>query len=230
MNDIPAFTGCGGVSTLILREIPYKNTAFVMVRAFERDTLDEHLQEAASLCAFAGAKSVFASAEGTELYPGREPDYKMLRLKLECCVAGEESLSFEPLTADNMEEYIRIYNACFGDMLSAETLSEKKIVPCIDNAHRQCGIYYMNGKPAAVSDVEFADADGSAELNAVAVLPECRGGTGAEIVKKIASDCADRGIKTLWINVMSTNAAALRLYEKSGAALEKVLSCWYKVA
>ena len=34
MKDIPVFTGNGGIATLILKEIPYKNTAYVLLRSY----------------------------------------------------------------------------------------------------------------------------------------------------------------------------------------------------
>lgn len=227
MNDIPAFTEGGGVSSLILREIPYKNTAFVMVRAFDRQLLDEHLQEAVSLCRFAGAKAVFAAAEREALFPDREPDYKMLRLGVSCCCDKGIEAEHKELSENNMNDYIRIYNACFADIVSAETLTEKKVRPNMENCGRQCRIYYKDGVPAAISDIEFA-GDG-ALLNAVGVLPEYRGGFGQDILKSLMADTAKKGIDKLCVNVMSTNKRALKLYRKLGFEQEEVLSCWFRL-
>ncbi|MBE6992627.1 MAG: GNAT family N-acetyltransferase [Ruminococcaceae bacterium] len=227
MNDIPAFTECGGVSTLILREIPYRKTAFILVRAFEEACLDEHLQEAVSLCRFAGAKSVFVSAENEELFPEKEPAYKMLRLSAGCCCRHEAELLHEELCEYNIKDYISIYNACFADTISAETFTEKKARTCMDKSTRQCRIYYREGLPAAISDVEFRD--NSATLNAIGVLPEYRGGFGRAILESLMTEVGNKEIERLCLDVMSTNSEALRLYEKLGFEQEKVLSHWYKI-
>ncbi len=227
MNDIPAFTEGGGVSTLILREIPYKKTAFIMVRTFDSVSLDEHLREAASLCRFAGAKAVFASAEEKELFPAREPDYKMLRLSAEALAAEESSLKYEALDEGNLEQYLGIYNACFSDMLSAETLTEKKIRKNLESKSRECMLYYIKGMPAAISDVE--PIDDAVILNAVGVLPEFRGGCGSEVLRNVMARVSKNGRNKLCLDVMSTNMAALKMYYKHGFNLEKVLSCWYRI-
>ena len=227
MNDIPAFAEAGGVSTLILREIPYKKTAFVMVRIFDRQSLDEHLQEAVSLCRFAGAKAVYAAAESEVLFPEREPDYKMLRLGADCCCETVTEQEFEALCESNLQDYTWIYNACFADIVSAETLTEKKVRTNMENPGRQCLVYYKDGKPAAISDVEFAE--GAALLNAVAVLPEYRGGFGQNVLKNIMADTVKQGVKRLCVNVMSTNGRALKLYERMGFETESELSCWFRL-
>ena len=227
MNDIPAFTECGGVSTLILREVPYKKTAFIVVRAFDSRSLNEHLQEAVSLCRFAGAKSVFVSAENEELFPEKEPAYKMLRLSAGCCCRHEAELLHEELCEYNMKDYIGIYNSCFADILSAETFTEKKARTSMGTCGRQCRIYYKEGVPAAISDVEIADD--IAMLNAVAVLPEYRGGCGEAILNNLMAETASKGIRKLCVNVMSTNLRALKLYKKLGFEFEKELSCWYRL-
>ena len=50
MKDIPIFDTDTGVSTLLLKEIPYRQTAYVKVQSVQPGGLREHLEECVSFC------------------------------------------------------------------------------------------------------------------------------------------------------------------------------------
>ena len=61
MKDIPIFTGENGVATLILREIPHQQRAYVMLRTVWR--LQPFLSECRAFCRMAGAESVYVTGQ-----------------------------------------------------------------------------------------------------------------------------------------------------------------------
>ena len=70
MKDIPVFTTDSGVSSLILKEIPYKQLAFIHVQDVQSGQLKTHLEECISFCRMVGAEKILAKGhEKLENYP-----------------------------------------------------------------------------------------------------------------------------------------------------------------
>ena len=79
MRDFPIFTTEYGVASLFLKEIPYKNEAYIRIRDVQSGFLKEHLAECVSFCRMAGAERVYA-ADHPQLsdWPYAFSLYKML--------------------------------------------------------------------------------------------------------------------------------------------------------
>ena len=60
MRDFPIFTTDYGVSSLILREIPYRQEAYIHIQDVQPDGFADHLKECVSFCRMAGAERIFA--------------------------------------------------------------------------------------------------------------------------------------------------------------------------
>ena len=60
MENIPVFTTENGVASLVLREIPYRETAYIQFASSQSPEL--FLEECVSFCQSVGAKTVLASA------------------------------------------------------------------------------------------------------------------------------------------------------------------------
>ena len=60
MRDFPIFTTEYGVSSLVLKEIPYKKQAYIRIRDVQEAYFAEHLQECVSFCRMCGAEVIFA--------------------------------------------------------------------------------------------------------------------------------------------------------------------------
>ena len=63
MRDFPIFTTDYGVSSLVLREIPYKNEAYIRIRDVSEGFFHEHMAECVSFCRIAGAERIFATGD-----------------------------------------------------------------------------------------------------------------------------------------------------------------------
>ena len=75
----------------------------------------------------------------------------------------------------------------------------------------------QSGKSVGNFWFNFRAKEAEAYIYYLVVDPEeRRKGHGAEIMRLIESFAKDLGCRQIWLNVMSHNAAALKLYEKSG--------------
>ena len=63
MRDFPIFDTEFGVSSLILKEIPYKKQAYIRIRAVQEEFFGEHLRECVSFCRMVGAERIFAAGD-----------------------------------------------------------------------------------------------------------------------------------------------------------------------
>ena len=70
MRDIPVFTTEYGVSSLFLKEIPYKSEAYIRIRDVQPEGFEAHLQECVSFCRMCGAEWIDAAGhEYLKKYP-----------------------------------------------------------------------------------------------------------------------------------------------------------------
>ena len=58
MKDFPMFTTEYGVASLLLKEIPYKETAYIIIRSSQEP--EELLKECISFCRMVGAEKIYA--------------------------------------------------------------------------------------------------------------------------------------------------------------------------
>ena len=117
MKDFPMFTTEYGVASLILREIPYRQEAYIIMQATQQP--EELLQECVSFCRVCGAEKIYARGhEFLEQYPLHTIIYEM---------SGEtwldESLMeyLRPVTEESVGQWRRMMNERMsGSFISAE--------------------------------------------------------------------------------------------------------------
>ena len=61
MKDFPVFSTETGVSSLILKEVPYRETAYIHIQDVQPDGFGVHLKECVSFCRMVGAEKVYAA-------------------------------------------------------------------------------------------------------------------------------------------------------------------------
>ena len=70
MRDFPLFTTEYGVVSLLLKEIPYKQTAYIRIREVQEGFFGEDLKECVAFCRMCGAEKIYATGHETlEGYP-----------------------------------------------------------------------------------------------------------------------------------------------------------------
>ena len=213
MKDFPVFTTDWGVSSLILREIPYRAEAYIHIQDIQPEGFEEHLKECAAFCRMAGADRVYAT--GTQLlqaYPEYMSVYEMRGM---AWVNPEKMVNLFPVTEQTVGRWRGLMNERLRGVDNAATLTafdEKKIV-------QSGGAYYIHrsGELLGLGWMEDTKL-----LLVAAVKP----GAGETVMHSLMSlvEGAD-----MTIEVASTNDRAIRLYEKLGFMKIREVVKWYKI-
>lgn len=213
MKDIPMFTTEYGVASLVLKEIPYRQEAYIRVQTVQPGEIGKLLEECVSFCRMAGAEHIFASGdEELEKYPLHTAVYEM---RGEAVVDRESLDSLFPVTEATVSHWREIYNEKMRPVDNAGTLTafdEKQILS-------SGGAYFVhtNGELLGIGWMD------DVKLLAIAAV---KPGTGERVANTLLS-MVEGAMVTL--EVASTNSRAIKLYERLGFVVTGEISRWYKV-
>lgn len=213
MKDFPVFTTDWGVSSLILREIPYRAEAYIHIQDVQPEGFEEHLKECAAFCRMAGADRVYAT--GTQLlqaYPEYMSVYEMRGM---AWVDPEKMVNLFPVTEQTVGRWRSLMNERLRSVDNAATLTafdEKKIL-------QSGGAYYIHrsGELLGLGWMEDTKL-----LLVAAVKP----GAGETVMHSLMSLVEG---SDMTIEVASTNDRAIRLYEKLGFMKMREVVKWHKI-
>lgn len=217
MKNIPVFTSSYGIATLILREIPWNRTAYVLIQSVWNNQKAELLEECRGFCRAVGAEQIYATW-GLEELPA-EPVWEMRimsRPKAGLPVP-ERPLALEPLTRENSGEYLRIYNACFREVPCAASYDQASLEPLY--GEDLAWLTKVDGEYAGVAEISKTGLEG------IAVLPEYRGlgyGLALAVLPMVPST-------QLRLKVASTNLRAIALYERLGFVCTQTEKRWWRL-
>lgn len=211
MRDFPMFTTEYGVASLFLKEIPYRETAYIIIR----DTLqpEELLQECVSFCRVCGAEKVFATGhEILETYPCH---CSILEMRGEVTVDESRVEHLFPVTAETVTQWRQICNERMrfvDNAATQEARDEKRIL-------ESGGAYFVHhdGHLLGIGWVE-----GGELLEIAAAEP----GAGERVMHTLLSAMGSGELK---LQVASTNHRAIRLYERMGLMKTAEISRWYRI-
>ena len=212
MKDIPMFTTDHGVSSLILKEIPYKQLAFIRVQDVQPGQLKPHLDECISFCRMVGAEKILAKGhEDLQDYP-LESIVVEMTLFLE---QREPEANLWPVTEETVAKWREIYNQAMGKFDNHATLTfhdEKRIV--------QSGGAYFVHKDGKLLGIGWMD--GQELLALVSTVP----GMGETVARTLFTTVsADK----VTLEVVNDNLRAVRLYERMGFIKTREVSRWYRL-
>lgn len=213
MKDFPVFQTETGVSSLLLKEVPYRRTAYIRIQDVQPEGLMDHLAECISFCRMVGAEHVYATGhEALRDYP-----LYMSLLEMRGTAWVDKALlrSLFPVTEQTVSRWRQIYNEAMRTVDNAQTLETRDEPTLLSSG----GAYFIheNGTLLGIGWME------DTKLLAVAgVVP----GAGEGLMHTLMSlvEGAD-----MTIEVASTNEKAIRLYEKLGFLKTKTVCSWYKV-
>lgn len=213
MRDFPFFTTEYGVSSLTLKEIPYRKTAYIKILQVQPGFFTEHLDRCADFCRAAGAERILASGEeGLERYPLHAA---VLEMRGTALVDPEQVACLFPVTRELAGRWREIYNGLMASVDNAGTLEardEKRILG-------SGGAYFVhrNGELMGI---------GWLEDETILAMGAVRGGGGQIVLNTLLSLVEDRTVR---LEVASTNHRAIRLYERMGFCRSREVSRWYRV-
>ena len=212
MRDFPLFTTDFGVASLVLKEIPYREEAYITVQDVQPEGFEEHLKECVSFCRMAGAEKIFAKGhDALEQYPLHTAVYEM---RGTAWVDKDQLACLFPVTEETVGRWRTIYNERMRTVNNAGTLEsrdEKKIL--------EGGAYFVH------ADGELLGIGWLEDTKLLAVASVKRG-AGEQVMHTLMSlvEGAD-----MTIEVASTNGRAIGLYERLGFLKTEEISRWYKV-
>ncbi|MBE6944449.1 MAG: GNAT family N-acetyltransferase [Ruminococcaceae bacterium] len=209
MRDIPLFTTENGVASLILREIPTAQTAYIHIRSSE--TPEELLKECVDFCRAAGAEKIFATGHPSlEKYPHHTT---LLTLKGAVDSVGETSLSLFPVTEKTWPDFCRIYNE---KMAAVPTANQMRL---LDRETYEKSSYFVH-KEGTLYGIGIAEDD---EILSIAA---CQKGAGREV---LAALCQVLTAEVIRLSVAENNIPAMKLYSRCGFLPTNEGIAWYKI-
>ena len=216
MKNIPMFTSPYGIATLILREIPWSGSAYVLVRSVWNDQAAALLEECRGFCRAVVAKAICAAYDTEEL--PAEPAYDMIRMTMSKAVLPETAaIELVPLDRENSSAYLEIYNRCFAAVPSAASYDEDSLKPLY--GEDLAWLARVDGKYAGVAEISKEGLEG------IAVLPEYKG-LGYELALAVLNMVPS---PVLRLKVASTNVRAIALYRRLGFSAECVEKRWFRL-
>lgn len=211
MKDFPVFTTEYGVASLTLREIPYRQEAYILIQASEEP--EELLRECVSFCRICGAEKIYARGhEFLERYPLHTIIYEM---QGESRVEQDKVENLWPVTEENIGKWRQMLNERMAGVDNSGTLERGGEREILESG----GAYFVHHG----GDLLGAGWITGGELMLVAAF---RPGAGERVMHTLMSLVPGQTIR---LQVVSTNFRAIRLYEKLGFVRTKELRRWYRV-
>lgn len=212
MKDFPFFTTQWGVSSLVLREVPYRREAYIHIRDVSKGDIPEHLKECVSFCRMAGAERIFAAGEGLDAYP---KGAAILRMRGQALPDRQQVASLFPVTAETAARWRQLHNQAMAAVDNAATLESRDE----ERLFGLPGAYFVH-EQGNLLGIGWLEGD---KLLAMAAFQK---GAGCRVMHTLLS-LAEGG--TVELEVASTNEKAIRLYERFGFTAVGMVRQWYDV-
>lgn len=211
MRDFPVFTTEYGVASLILREVPYRKEAYIIIQSTLQP--EELLKECISFCRAVGAEKIYARGhEYTEQFPLHVIIYEM-RGQVEPDESKVEHLW--PVTAETIGKWRELLNERMLNVDNAGTLEKRGEQEILDLG----GAYFVH-RAGELLGAGWIVED---ELKLVASFKK---GMGERVLHTLLSASRPEQLR---LDVVSTNDPAIRLYERMGMEKTAELRRWYRV-
>lgn len=209
MKDIPIFDTQYGVGSLALKEVSYRQEAYITVGAVSDG--EQFLQEAAGFCIAVGAERVYATGHpAVEQYP--HYNTVLLLAADKACLEHSDACLF-PVTEETAEKWRQLYNEKFRKVPNAATVTQRDMTDLIHS----CYFVHHNGQLIGI---------GKAEGERIGAIASFVPGGGKAVVLALANSLpGDR----VTIEVASANPKAYKLYESLGFLPIQERIKWYKV-
>ena len=213
MKDFPIFSTEYGVASLFLKEIPYRQEAYIRIRDVQPGKLPELLADCAGFCTMAGAERVYAAGhEDLDRYPLQGSVYTMQGA---AWVDPEKRLHLFPVTEATVARWRQICNERMRhvDFSATQTSGDEKEI-------------LESGRAYFVHDHGALRGIGWVKEQELLLIASVEKGMGERVAHTLMSLLEGQ---TMTLEVASTNTPAIRWYEKLGFLTTGEKVRWYRV-
>ena len=211
MRNIPIFTTEYGVASLILKEIPYTQKAYVRLQSSLYP--EKLLEECVGFCRAAGAEEIYATGhDALEKYPLQT---RILLLEISKGLLPNTDAVVRPVLPEQADQWKAYYNQSMTEVDNAAYIDNADVNKMLKDGDGY--FVYRNGALVGI---------GRAAEDQIFAVASCVRGGGKDTLLALAG-CLSA--EQLCLEVASTNYRAMRLYERLGFRQTKELSRWYKI-
>lgn len=211
MKDFPVFTTEYGVASLVLREVPYRQEAYIYIQDTRQP--EELLRECVSFCRAVGAEKIYARGHAfLEQFPLHCVIYEM---RGEARIDENKVENLWPVTRETIGQWRQLINKRMAGVDNAGTLESRGEQEILDSG----GAYFVhrNGELLGAGWIV-----GDEILLVVSAQP----GAGERVMQTLMSLAPNQQLR---LDVVSTNHRAIRLYEKLGFIKTSEKRRWYRI-
>ena len=211
MKDFPVFTTEFGIASLILKEIPYQQTAYIIIR----DSLEPEklLEEAAGFCRVCGAERIYAT--GSQVLESRPFFTAMWEMRCQRESIPDTDAALWPVQENTLERWREIYNSKVKNVPNGAWMTAADGQEMLKKGD---GYFIHRG--------DCLLGIGRASGNMIDWVASVQPGAGAEVVAALAHAVTE---DTVTLTAASANEKAIRLYERLGFIKTAEISRWYQV-
>ena len=206
MKDFPVFTTEFGVASLSLKQIPYRGEAYIHLQSCLEEDREKLIAECAAFCHLAGAEKVYVTpAKG-------DGDFQILLLRGVPILNEEDVENIFPVTEQTVGEFRKIANKRLRTVDLAAMLEKKDEEEILSSG----GAYFIH-RAGTLLGIGWLQGD---KLKLIASVVPGEGYTVAQTLLSVQPG------QSICLEVASTNAKALRLYERLGFLPVQALETW----
>ncbi len=211
MKDFPVFTTEYGIASLVLREIPYQETAYITILDSQDPAL--LLTECINFCRMCGAERICAKGHP---YLERYPLYTTL-WEMTCSTVNlpDTQAALWPVLPENLDQWRSIYNEKVVRVPNGAWMTQKE-----GSAMMEQGSGYFVHRDGVLLGIGKVWED---ELQWIASVQP---GGGREVVCALAKIVNAGRVK---LTVASENKKAVALYEALGFLKTREIGRWYSI-
>ncbi len=210
MKDLPMFTTEYGIASLILREVPYQQTAYIRLQSSAEP--EKLLDECVKFCRMVGAEKILVKETEGISQPFYTAIWRMVCAKDSI---GDTDAALWPVQEETVEAFKKIYNDKVSHVPNAawmDAADEKQMLKTGE------GYFVHRGKTLL--------GIGRVLGGEIRFLASLQPGAGADVVKALAHAATE---DTITMEVASANEKAVKLYENLGFIKNAELSRWLRV-
>ena len=214
MKDIPLFTTESGVADLLLKEVPYRETAYVRIHSVREGELLPLLRECRSFCRMVGAEHIYAAgSEALESFPLYT---SVLEFRGTAQTASGKMANLFPVTEQTVSRWRCIYNERMRGVDNAATLESRDEQKIVSSG----GAYFVHDSGELMGI-------GWLEDTKLLAMASVKPGAGEMVMHSLMSLVEG---SSMTLEAASTNFRAIRLYEKLGFIPVREISSWYDIS